>query len=80
MVLQKKLWENRCLLSENLNEVSAIMAKLAGEVFGFRAFPEKKEKQIVQAFRNEKIEVVEIYHIQPPEGKAKIGAGLRSDK
>lgn len=80
LVLQKKLWENRCLLSENLNEVSAIMAKLAGEVFGFRAFPEKKEKQIVQAFRNEKIEVVEIYHIQPPEGKAKIGAGLRSDK
>lgn len=79
-VFQKKLWENRCLLSENLSEVSAIMAKLAGEVFGFRAFPEKTEKQIIQALRSEKIEVAEIYHIHPPEGRAKIGAGLRSDR
>lgn len=80
LVLQKKLWENRCLLSENLNEVSEIMARLAGDVFGFRAFPEKKEKQIIAAFRTERIEVVEIYHIDPPEGRTKIGMGLRSDK
>ena len=80
LVLQKKLWENRCLLSENLNEVSEIMARLAGDVFGFRAFPEKKEKQIITAFRAEKVDVIEIYHIEPPEGRAKIGMGLRSDR
>lgn len=80
LVLRKKLWENRCLLSENLNEVSEIMARLAGEVFGFRAFSEKKEKQITCAFRAEKIDVVEIYHIEPPEGRAKIGMGIRSEK
>ena len=80
LVLQKKLWENRCLLSENLNEVSVIMSRLAGDVFGFRALPDKLEKQIVAAFHTEKIDVVEIYHIDPPEGRSKIGLGLRSDR
>lgn len=80
LVLQKKLWENRCLLSENLSEVSTIMARLAGDVFGFRPFPDKMEKQIIAAFHTEKVEVVELYHIDPPEERAKIGMALRSDK
>ena len=27
----RKLWENRCLLAENLNEMAGVMAQVAGE-------------------------------------------------
>lgn len=73
---QRKLWENRCLLAENLNEMAEIMSQVAGEVFSYRALEDKRYRQVVQALRAEKIYVEDIYSIQREDGRESIGAAL----
>ena len=77
---QRKLWENRCLMAENLSEMAQIMSEVAGEVFSLRTFEEKKKRRIMQALRGEALEVHELYYVEREDGKKSIGVSLRTEK
>lgn len=74
------LWENRCLLAENLNEMAGVMAQVAGEVFSYKPFPVKKARQIVQAMQSEGILVSDLYYIEQKPGRTKIGITMRTGR
>lgn len=76
----RKLWENRCMLAENLNEMSSVMAQVAGEVFSYRPFPERKSKQIIQAMRTENIQVCDIYYIENKDGRTRISITMSTNR
>ena len=57
----RKLWENRCMLADNLNEMAGVMAQVAGEVFSYRPFPERKRRQIIQAMKSEGLIISDLY-------------------
>lgn len=77
---QRKLWENRCLMAENLSEMAQIMSEVAGEVFSYRVLDNKKSRQITQALKSEKIEIHDIYYVEREDGKKSIGAAMRTDR
>lgn len=77
---QRKLWENRCLLAENLNEMATIMSQVAVEVFSYHPLEEKRYRRVIQAMRAEKIYIEDIYHIEREDGRTSIGAALYTDK
>lgn len=77
---QRKLWENRCLLAENLSEMAEIMSQVAGEVFSYHGLEEKKSRQVVQALKAEKIEIGDIYYIKREDGKKSIGAAISTER
>jgi len=77
---RRKLWENRCLLAENLSEMAQIMSEVAGEVFSYRMLGEKKKRQVIQALRAEKLEVQDIYYVKREDGKKDIGILVRTSK
>ncbi len=72
----RKLWENRCLLAENLNEMATIMSQVAGEVFSYRPIGEKKGKQIAQALKVEKVDIEDIFYIEQEGGKKNLSATI----
>ena len=76
----RKLWENRCLLAENLNEMAGVMAQVAGEVFSYRPFPERKAKQITQVMKSEGILVQDLYYIDKSDGRVRLTMSMRTDK
>lgn len=76
----RKLWENRCMLAENLNEMAGVMAQVAGEVFSYRPLPEKKSRQIIQALRSEGLFANDLYYIANEEGRTKLSLTLWTEK
>ncbi|MBO5166484.1 MAG: SpoIIE family protein phosphatase [Lachnospiraceae bacterium] len=76
----RKLWENRCMLAENLNEMAGVMAQVAGEVFSYRPFPERKAKQIIQIMRSEGILVQDLYYIDKSDGRVRFTMSMRTEK
>lgn len=76
----RKLWENRCLLAENLNEMAEIMSQVAGEVFSYRILDEKKCRQVIQVMRAEKIYMEDIYYIERKDNKKSIAATISTEK
>ncbi|MED9904537.1 MAG: SpoIIE family protein phosphatase [Lachnospiraceae bacterium] len=76
----RRLWENRCMLAENLNEMAGVMAQVAGEVFSYRLFPARKYRQIVQAMRGEGILVTDLYYIENRDGRTKINLTMATER
>lgn len=76
----RKLWENRCMLAENLTEMSSVMAQVAGEVFSYRPFPEKKSKLVIQALRSENIQVCDIYYIENKDGRTRFSITMSTNR
>lgn len=79
-IYNRKLWENRCMLAENLNEMAGVMAQVAGEVFSYRPFPERLARQIVQALRTEGILVSDLYYIDRSDGRTMISITMLTEK
>lgn len=79
-IYNRKLWENRCMLAENLNEMAGVMAQVAGEVFSYRPFPERLARQIVQALRTEGILVSDLYYIDRSDGRTMISVTMLTEK
>lgn len=79
-IYNRKLWENRCMLAENLNEMAGVMAQVAGEVFSYKPFPERLAKQIVQALRTESILVSDLYYIDRSDGRTMISITMLTEK
>ncbi len=76
----RKLWENRCMLADNLNEMAGVMAEVAGEVFSYRPFPERKRRQIIQTLRGEGVLVNDLYYIDSEAGRTKINLNMSAEK
>lgn len=79
-IYNRKLWENRCMLAENLNEMAGVMAQVAGEVFSYKPFPERLARQIVQALRTEGILVSDLYYIDRSDGRTMISITMLTEK
>lgn len=74
----RKIWENRCMLADNLSEMAAVMAKIAGEVFSYRSFPERKHKKLVQLMKTEGIIINDLFYIENKEGRTKINVTMQT--
>ncbi len=74
----RKIWENRCMLADNLSEMAAVMAKIAGEVFSYRPFPERKHKKLVQLMKTEGIIINDLFYIENKEGRTKINVTMQT--
>lgn len=77
---QRKLWENRCLLAENLSEMAQIMSQVAGEVFNYRMMDDRTGRKIIQTLKTEKVEVHDIYYVVREDGRKSIGIAIRTEK
>lgn len=76
----RKIWENRCMLADNLNEMAGVMAQVAGEVFSYRPFPDRKYKQLVQAMKGEGVAISDLFYIENVEGRTKINITMRTGR
>ncbi len=63
---ERRLWENRQVLCDNLEEMSQIMARLAAEVFRLTPLPLREEKLVARALKQEGITVLDLFYIDPP--------------
>lgn len=70
----RKLWENRQVLCDNLEEMSQIMARMAAEVFCLSPLPQREEKLVTRALKQEGITVLELFNIGQPSAD-----GLKED-
>lgn len=77
---QQRLWENRCMLADNLQEMAGVMARVAAEVFSYRPFPERRERMVQQALRAEGIRAGDLYYIENAEGKSRISLTLQTEQ
>ncbi len=64
---ERRLWENRQVLCDNLDEMSQIMTRLAAEVFRLTPLPLREEKLVMRALKQEGITVLDIFYIDQPE-------------
>lgn len=76
----RRIWENRQVLCENLNEMAQIMTRVASEVFHCHPFDEKKKKVILHALKAEGIIVTEIFYIERPGERGGIGITMYTDR
>lgn len=74
----RKIWESRCMLADNLSEMATVMAKIAGEVFSYRPFPEQKHKKLVQLMKTEGIIINDLFYIENKEGRTKINVTMQT--
>lgn len=68
----RKLWENRCMLADNLNEMAGVMSQIAGEVFACRTLPESKYKKLVQFMKAEGVIINDVFYIEKEAGRIKL--------
>ena len=76
----RRIWENRCMLADNLHEMAKVMTQVAGEVFSYKPFPERKARQITQILRGEGLQVTDMYYIEKRDKRTRINMTLWSDK
>ena len=67
MLQEHRLWENRQVLCDTLDEMSQIMTRLAAEVFRLTPLPLREEKLVIRALKQEGITVMDIFYIDQPE-------------
>lgn len=66
----RRLWENRQVLCDNLDEMSQIMARMAAEVFRLRPLSLREQKLVTRALKQEGITVLDLFYIDAPEPEA----------
>lgn len=71
---ERRLWENRQVLCDNLDEMSQIMARLAAEVFRLTPLPVREEKLVTRALKQEGITVLDIFYIDQPVQDEDLGS------
>lgn len=80
LLTARRLWENRQVLSENLNEMAQIMTNVASEVFRYCPLEEKKQKLILHALKSEGIIVTDLFYIERPGERGGIGITMYTDR
>ena len=76
---ERRLWENRQVLCDNLEEMSQIMARLAAEVFRLTPLPLREEKLVARALKQEGITVLDLFYIDPPGREEALEEGEDSE-
>lgn len=77
---ERKLWENRQVIGNNLSEVAQIMTQVADEVFRYEPVEEKKKRQIIHALRDEGIIVEDICYIPQTENRKAVGLTMYTEQ
>ncbi|MBQ2802352.1 MAG: SpoIIE family protein phosphatase [Lachnospiraceae bacterium] len=72
----RRLWENRQVISNNLTEVADIMTKLVEEELCYERVEDKKRKKLIQALKSEGIFADDLYYFTGKKGKKVIGMTL----
>lgn len=73
-------WERQQALCEHMKEISGILKKVAIQTFSFDTFPERWKRKVVQALRQEKIQILDLYKIRDsiePERDKPYAIGVR---
>ncbi len=73
---QRRLWENRKVIYENLSEVAQIMERVATEEFHYQPIENRYEKSVTKALREEGIYVENLCYMPDDNGKQIIGMTL----
>lgn len=77
---ERKLWENRQVISQNLNEVAEIMTQVAGQELWYQPMEERKRKILVHAMRAEGILVENLCYLPNEKGRMSIGMTMSTQK
>jgi len=72
ILMERRLWENRQIIRENLNEMAKIMTEAACEVLMFQPMEGKKRKLLVQAMAEEGIQVESPSYLPRTNGQSAI--------
>lgn len=73
LLAARKIWENRQVLKENINEMARVMAGVACEVFNGQALDEKKSKKIIKALEQEGLKIGSIFCRRETGGVPMVG-------
>ena len=76
----RKLWENRCMLADNLNEMAEVMAQIAGEVFSYRSFPDREYKRISRLMKSENIFITDMFYIENEVDRTKLNVTMHTER
>lgn len=76
----RKLWENRQVIGDNLNEVAQIMTQVADEVFHYEPMEDKRKRQIAHALREEGIAVEDICYIPQSDNRKALGITMYTER
>lgn len=74
---QRRLMENRDLLAMHLNEMAALITNVAEESYDYIELSEKKRKQIIRAFREQGIQIKDIYIMETDRRRLQISITMR---
>lgn len=77
---ERRLWENRQMLSSSLNEVSQIMERVANEVFCYEPVEEHKRRMLMHALRLEGIKAQQMCYMPEGNGRRILNITLSTDK
>lgn len=80
LLMEKRLWENRQIISIHLNEVAKIMTEAAGEVFTFWPMEGRKKRLLVQALGEEGIQVEGPCYLPRDEGRQAVALIMHTRK
>ncbi len=78
--MEKRLWENRQIISIHLNEMAKIMTEAAGEVFTFWPMEGRKKRLLVQALGEEGIQVEGPCYLPRDEGRQAVALIMHTRK
>ena len=76
MLEERRIWENRQLISHNLNEVAGLMMQVAEEELSYEPIEERKRKMLVHALRSEGIWADNICYFYGEKNRRAIGMTL----
>lgn len=77
---ERKRWENRQLISNNLTEVASIMEQVAVKELCYEPLEEKKSRMLIHALRSEGIYVETPCYLPVKDGCRSIGMVLYTEK
>jgi stage II sporulation protein E len=80
LLMEKRLWENRQIISIHLNEMAKIMTEAAGEVFTFWPMEGRKKRLLVQALGEEGIQVEGPCYLPRDEGRQAVALIMHTRK
>lgn len=75
-----KLWENRQVISKNLEEVAQIMTQVAMEELWYQPLEDKKNKLLLHTLRSESIFAENICYLPNEKGRKTIGMTLYTER
>mgnify|MGYP004720876785 FL=1 len=77
---QRRLFENKNLMAEHLQEMAQIMTNVAQETKSCRPLSVRRVKQIAHAMKEVGVQMKNLYLIENEEGKSEVTICLRNEK